>query len=114
VDDFFVAWKIAFDIETISLRLRQCSELRRQFLQLSANFFTIEAIVFLVETKILLPRRFSQRRNDLLRPDIDFSITEQLVGEAPTMFVTTNQIIYKENYHDSTNTNCGQVYKTNG
>ena len=49
-----------------------------------AMYFTIETIVFFVETIFLEPRRFSQKRNDRLRPETDFFITEKIAGEAPT------------------------------
>jgi hypothetical protein len=93
VADCFVALTIAFDTKTIFLRPRQCSEPRSRLLRFSDNYFAITAIVFLAVKSILQQRRFSQSESNYLRPETDFSIAEKIAGEAPTIFMTTKQIM---------------------
>jgi hypothetical protein len=90
----FIALTIAFDIETIFLRLRQRLEPRIQSLRLSEPF--------LCDRGDSLPRRdnnlaaktlFSEAKTTFFASEIVFFIAAKIVGEAPTIFATTQQII---------------------
>ena len=87
-DDQLCCVADVFDVETIS----QLSE---------TVFFTIGRLFSSSRQYLWNQDAFLRSGNDLLRPATDFSITEKIAGEAPTIFLATKQIILKENYNDS-------------
>jgi hypothetical protein len=72
-------------------------------------FFTIETMVFFIETIFFGTKTlFSEAETILFAAETNFSSTEKVVGEAPTIFLKHQTNHLEENYHDSTDTNCGR------